>query len=136
MYYILKNNTEVINVDNDTDRDNLLASGWTQLTPAEIKAAGMEGYEQYVSPLNTKVDAKGGITFTPPSKDELDAQLAQSIRMERNAKLAETDYLVYVDYPIDAKKLSAVKEYRQALRDITEQDDFPNNVVWPEKPEV
>lgn len=25
-------------------------------------------------------------------------------------------------------------EYRQALRDVTEQNGFPFNIIWPEKP--
>lgn len=67
MFYILKSLTnEVLNVDNTEDRDNLLRHGWKELMPEEIKTAGMEGYEAYVSPLNTVINTDGSITFTPP----------------------------------------------------------------------
>ena len=33
-----------------------------------------------------------------------------------------------------AEYVAAVKEYRQALRDIPEQAGFPFDVVWPEEP--
>lgn len=72
--YILHNNVEVINVDNDTDLNNLIASGWKRLTPDEVETAGMEGYEHLVSPLNTTVDASGKITFTPPHEDIADTK--------------------------------------------------------------
>lgn len=132
--FILYKGEEVVNVDNNEDLSTMIKNGWKQLTDAEIKDAGMEGYEQYVSPLNTIVDANGKITFTPPSQEELDEQAASAIRMERNNLLSKTDYLVSVDYPISEEKLAEVKAYRKALRDITEQPGFPQNVVWPKNP--
>jgi len=62
-----------------------------------------------------------------PSEEEKD-------RNNRDNILQETDWIVikYLDIgePIP-KKWS---EYRQGLRDITEQDGFPGNVNWPEEP--
>ena len=63
-------------------------------------------------------------------------KLAESVRTERDQKLAETDYLLATDYPITAESLEAVKTYRQALRDVPEQASFPEEVTWPEKPQV
>lgn len=40
------------------------------------------------------------------------------------------------DYPINAETLEAVKAYRQALRDLPQQEEFPLDVMWPKKPEV
>ena len=56
----------------------------------------------------------------------------QEIRRERDRRLSETDYLVMPDYPMADQ--TAVEAYRQALRDITVQPDFPENISWPEKP--
>lgn len=50
---------------------------------------------------------------------------AARIREERNRRIVGTDYLVAVDYPLDTKKLELVKTYRQALRDIPQQEGFP-----------
>jgi hypothetical protein len=61
-----------------------------------------------------------------------DAEQAQAVRSERNAKLAETDWTQLVDSPVDHAAWFA---YRQALRDITAQPGFPSAVDWPTKPE-
>lgn len=58
------------------------------------------------------------------------------VRQERDRLLAATDYLLAADYPITAESLEAVKTYRQALRDVPEQETFPEEVAWPEKPAV
>lgn len=65
-------------------------------------------------------------------KNEL---LALSLRTERDAKLEATDYLLAPDYQISPEDLEAVKAYRQALRDISEQSGFPKNVQWPVEPQ-
>lgn len=53
------------------------------------------------------------------------------IRMMRNEKLSETDWTRLDDAPVDKE---AWAEYRQALRDITTQED-PFNIVWPTPPQ-
>lgn len=65
-----------------------------------------------------------------------DEQTAIRVRGERQTKIAATDYLLFTDYPIEADKLVEVKAYRKALRDITKQEGFPHDVVWPEIPEI
>lgn len=56
--------------------------------------------------------------------------LAAKVRAERNARLAETDWRMLADVTADPLWMT----YRQALRDITEQEGFPIDVVWPEAP--
>ena len=68
----------------------------------------------------------------PPTKDIL----AANARRERDRLLAETDFLIMPDYPLDEKARAAVTLYRQALRDISKQEGFPETILWPEKPEV
>lgn len=62
--------------------------------------------------------------------------LARKARAKRDKLLAETDYLIMADYPISEEKRQLVKEYRQALRDITNQEGFPRVVSFPEKPSL
>jgi len=57
------------------------------------------------------------------------------IRAQRDRLLAETDYLLMPDYPIEGEALDALAVYRQALRDITKQETFPQSVIWPVLPE-
>lgn len=70
--------------------------------------------------------------------DELltDEDRAKAAREKRDRLLAETDYLLMPDYPIEAAVLEVLKMYRQALRDIPEQSGFPKTIEWPSKPEV
>lgn len=61
---------------------------------------------------------------------------AEEARAQRDKLLAETDWTQVLDAPISAECREAFRVYRQALRDITEQDGFPESIVWPVKPEV
>jgi hypothetical protein len=69
----------------------------------------------------------------PPSVDELAAE----VRAERNRLLAESDWTQLADArdAMGETKAAEWDAYRQALRDIPEQEGFPENVVWPTKPE-
>jgi len=61
---------------------------------------------------------------------ERDTAMAESIRAERNQLLANTDWMALSDVIMSAEMAA----YRQALRDITTQEGFPHNVVWPDTP--
>lgn len=63
--------------------------------------------------------------YTPPVPTIED--LAARVRAERDRRIAETDYLVMPDYPLDTDKLEEIKVYRQALRDLPQQPGFPWN---------
>lgn len=55
--------------------------------------------------------------------------LSNAARAKRDALIKETDFYFLPDYPSVPEGLA---EYRQALRDITEQPGFPHNIQWPE----
>ena len=57
--------------------------------------------------------------------------LEAPIRQQRNALLAASDWTQVADAPVDQ---AAWAVYRQALRDVTTQAGFPNEVVWPVSP--
>lgn len=61
--------------------------------------------------------------------------LCSSIRQERDLLLQSTDKYMIEDYPISKENKDELKIYRQTLRDITDQESFPEHTVWPEKPE-
>lgn len=61
-------------------------------------------------------------------------ETADEIRARRDRLLAATDWAVLPDSPLDAQSLDAVKTYRQALRDVPQQDGFPGTITWPEIP--
>lgn len=58
------------------------------------------------------------------------------VRAERDRLLVETDWTQVLDAPISAESREAFRVYRQALRDIPEQEGFPESVVFPVMPEV
>tara|TARA_R100000742_G_C4276212_1_gene97135 strand:+ start:289 stop:549 length:261 start_codon:yes stop_codon:yes gene_type:complete len=70
-------------------------------------------------------EAEEAIIFAAPSNDALKARK----RRERNALLAETDWMASNDYTMS----DAWKTYRQALRDLPAQSGFPD-VDFPTKP--
>ena len=72
-------------------------------------------------------------TFIAPALAEVPISVTEnSVRMDRNALLSNTDWTQLADVP-QAVKDSYVS-YRQALRDVPQQAGFPNQVVWPESP--
>ena len=54
--------------------------------------------------------------------------LASAARAKRDAMIKETDFYMLPDYP---NAPQGITEYRQALRDITEQPGFPHSIQWP-----
>jgi len=53
-----------------------------------------------------------------------------AVRRDRDRKLAETDYLALSDSTL----ASDMKTYRQALRDVPEDNADPDDITWPTKP--
>lgn len=77
------------------------------------------------------------INECPDWKIQLEKEvLSLDVRLERNKLLSDTDHLIQSDYPISDEKKQEIKVYRQALRDIPQQDGFPDNIVWPDKPTI
>lgn len=63
--------------------------------------------------------------------DSVALNMGYSIRLERNRLLANSDWTQVADAPVDKAAWAA---YRQALRDITGQAGFPNDVTFPNPP--
>ena len=63
--------------------------------------------------------------------DMENARLARYARGERDKRLQSSDWTQVPDAPVDQ---AAWQVYRQALRDITEQEGFPLDITWPVPP--
>ena len=59
---------------------------------------------------------------------------AAKVRERRDALLAETDWTQAPDAPFIEEEFQAWRCYRQALRDVPQQEGFPYAVAWPDKP--
>lgn len=76
-----------------------------------------------------------GVTTTKAEHEtayqaELDANAAESVRADRDSRLAATDWMGMSDVTMSAEWAT----YRQALRDVPDQDGFPNTITWPDEP--
>ncbi len=108
----------------------LIPAGATQVAPPPFLAGHITKYvngewvqEEVVKPIPTPIQ--------PNSEDEL----ALIARRERNIKLAESDWTQLTDVPSwVASNLEDWQTYRQALRDVPQQEEFPTTINWPEKP--
>jgi hypothetical protein len=71
---------------------------------------------------------------TPSEIADRTNQQANSVRSERDQKLAACDWTQLPDAPVTSEKWSEWAEYRQALRDVPQQSNFPWSVTWPLQP--
>jgi hypothetical protein len=78
--------------------------------------------------LSTKYAAQ--VAACPQS--EYDEEAAYDALSRRAQELADSDWTQLPDVPQATKDLWA--PYRQALRDITDQEGYPHEVVFPAKP--
>lgn len=62
------------------------------------------------------------------------AKAAKLARAERDRRLAECDWVVTASIEKGAAVSKAWKDYRQALRDVTQRPGFPDAVEWPTPP--
>ena len=97
-------------------------------------------YLTYIADGNTPEKISGNefvvitddvVTIDPDMDSILLTRQWATIRAQRNAKLTSCDWTQLPDSPIYQDEDWLI--YRQALRDITEQED-PYNIVWPEGP--
>ena len=65
-----------------------------------------------------------------PTDSEYYVILCKKERQERNNLLAETDWMAVSDRTMTQAEI----DYRQALRDIPQQEGFPTDITWPTKP--
>ena len=67
MYKVFILDKICLNVDNETDAQNLIRQGAKEIKDLSI----FKGYENLVSPINTVVNDDGSITFTAPKEKSL-----------------------------------------------------------------
>jgi hypothetical protein len=79
------------------------------------------------------INELGQPVITPRSESDTLLVLAENYRLQRNSLLKSSDWTQLPDAPNDTK--TAWATYRQALRDLPQQQDFPNNVTWPTAPQ-
>ena len=124
-----------------------IETGSTEFTPELLESYGYyelnklmptshseeETYDMDITPYESGSCYYLGYTIRKKTEEELDIHYKHqwiTIRTHRLKLLQETNYMGNSDYPIT----NEWREYRQALRDITEQGN-PFDILWPNKPE-
>ncbi len=96
--------------------------------------------------LNSYNPFDDGIIISKQEFEHLDNQLSQKqiniqklkdIQEQRDILLQQSDilYIRALESRLTTAKLAPLKEYRQALRDITDQPNL-NNITWPTLPQL
>ena len=101
-------------------------------------------YERYLDAAGNEVGAEDNDSYdrtetvTVTVQAQKDAKVAAdraareaAERDTRDTLLKETDHFALSDVTMT----DAMRTYRQALRDVPQQSEFPNNITWPTKPE-
>ena len=98
--------------------------GWIPFTadPSDIEPLGAEVFSSVES------SASAYVAPPPPTSETL----ATQARAQRDALLSQSDWTQVADAPVDQTTRAT---YRQALRDITDQVGFPEDINWPVAPE-
>ena len=92
----------------DGSQDEFIPDGLTPISEAEGKA----------------------IASPPPSS----ADLAAEARAKRDRLLSESDWIVTRSIEIEEAPSPEWTDYRKALRDLPEQEGFPQAIDWPTVP--
>ena len=118
----------------DGDNDYLKTIGWLPYVEVSVEIGTDEiadGEDTVITETKVTATAKKR-AMTDAEKTDRTASNLQSIRIERNFKLADTDFYALSDVTMS----SDMATYRQALRDIT--DDVAkwgtSDWAWPTKP--
>lgn len=64
-----------------------------------------------------------------------ETSLAVAIRAKRNRLLSDSDWTQLKDSTLDETAQVLWQAYRQALRDVPQQERFPYTVTWPMVPD-
>jgi hypothetical protein len=103
-----------------------------QASPTRYQVAFRDGVEQIEGKWYTKHSVAD---MDADAKAAKDAEQAKSVRITRDAKLAESDWRVIKALESNTPQDFEWASYRQALRDVPNQVGFPWEVVWPTQPE-
>lgn len=107
--------------------DLLAQYGIVPVTPTDPPT--FDSYTEFLSETAALVDGAWTQEWSV-NQDDLDTA-ERNVRNRRDTLLSESDWTQVLDAPVDQAAWSV---YRQALRDIPSQPDFPYSVNWPVAP--
>jgi hypothetical protein len=98
-----------------------------------VEEVGGKWYTKYIlAPVFTDNEDATAAEQEATYKAMKDEEFATNARSQRDKLLAESDWTQVIDAPVNQEAWAA---YRQALREVPEQEGFPVTITWPVKPE-
>ncbi|WP_341495477.1 tail fiber assembly protein [Photobacterium damselae subsp. damselae] len=73
-------------------------------------------------------------SLDPTAEFEIAFSTMDEVRKERDRLIIESDWTQTIDCPLSSEKKAEFTAYRQALRDIPQTFDNPDDIIWPAKP--
>lgn len=151
MNYLLASNNLILKFPYSIEElrnDNPQTSFPIEMSAEELSEWGVFTVEDQIPPVFNKqtesleigdptlVDDKwvrewNVIQASPEEVERRNIAQAILIRIERNRILSGSDFTQLGDYSCSIDDQIALKEFRQALRDIPQQSGFPWSVMWP-----
>jgi hypothetical protein len=119
-------NSQTMIVENIIELDNVNTNNFVPYKPNVMIATRHDGE------IGWQLATDGN--WIIPDNSLTEEQIAEAIRQKRNKLLKRSDKYILMDFPIDEEKRSQWLTYRQALRNISDQEGFPTLINWPEVP--
>jgi hypothetical protein len=126
MYYVRLENNRVVE---KTNQDMHANADWMLVEDETVLSNRVVFYDPQLQQLR-------GATEEELALEALELQTkvkATEIRLQRNLLLESSDKLALVDRwdSFTTGQQANIKQYRQRLRDVTTQPNFPEQVEWP-----
>ncbi|CEO39389.1 tail fiber assembly protein [Photobacterium kishitanii] len=87
--------------------------------------------------ININIDELDSYSLEPAYQEQLIRDVIwEPIRLKRDRLVRHTDWTQMPDAPLTSEKKAEFTAYRQALRDIPQTYDNPDDIVWPAKPTI
>lgn len=130
-----KDNGNILGIS--TNKDNMLSDGIGTLETDEQITCN-DYYIENDSVIKIPPSPGDNYFFDYGKKEWVldNIQLVESINAKRHDLLFGSDWTDTVSAQTRLPNYQQWQDYRQALRDITNQDGFPLNIVWPNPPEL
>lgn len=114
-----------------------LAEFWRDLTEEEILSTfnSLDNVRYAAEAVITGNNIHTATLSWEPIMNSYDNLVARA-KDERTTLLSKCDWTQLPDSPLDGGTKNLWAIYRQGLRDITEQDNFPYTITWPVPPNI
>jgi hypothetical protein len=131
-YTVLNINGEIIFSQVTQDPEYLIGEG--QRLVAD-QTPDYDSLTQYIVRVEPVPEGQDYVEYQIVDISYTDQELVEQAKNKRKFLFLECDWTQLPDAQLTTVQVDAWKVYRQALRDITDQPDYPRTIIWPTIPE-